>query len=156
MAYIGPGAGFAFLGSFLAVLAGFFLTLASLLSWPFRMAWRALRRRQGFRHARIRKLIFVGLDGLDPARTERLMEEGRLPNLARLREHGCYRRLRTTFPALSPVAWSTFATGVSPARHNIFDFLNRNLKSYLPELSSAKVSKPSRVLRLKRWSIHLA
>jgi predicted AlkP superfamily phosphohydrolase/phosphomutase len=156
LAYIGPGAGFAFLGSFLAVLAGFFLTLASLLSWPFRMAWRALRRRQGFRHARIRKLIFVGLDGLDPARTERLMEEGRLPNLARLREHGCYRRLRTTFPALSPVAWSTFATGVSPARHNIFDFLNRNLKSYLPELSSAKVSKPSRVLRLKRWSIPLA
>lgn len=156
LAYIGPGAGFAFLGSFLAVVAGFFLTMLSLLAWPFRMAWRGVRRRKGFRRARIKKLIFLGLDGFDPARAERLMAQGKLPHLARLRELGCYRRLRTTFPSLSPVAWSTFATGVNPARHNIFDFLNRNLKSYLPELSSAKVSGPSRVLRVGRWRIPLA
>ena len=42
------------------------------------------------------------------------MAEGKLPNLARLTSRAAYSRLRTTFPALSPVAWSTFATGVNP------------------------------------------
>jgi len=54
------------------------------------------------------------------------------------------------------VAWSTFATGVNPAKHNIFDFLNRNLKSYVPELFSAKVSNPRRILRLGKWRIPLS
>jgi predicted AlkP superfamily phosphohydrolase/phosphomutase len=156
LAYIGPGAGFAFLGSFLSIVAGFFLTLASLLAWPFRMAWRVMRRRRGFRHARAHRAIFLGLDGLDPGLTERFMQEGRLPNLSRLREQGAYRRLRTTFPSLSPVAWSTFATGVNPAKHNIFDFLNRSLKTYIPELSSAHVGRPSRVLKMGKLRIPLS
>jgi predicted AlkP superfamily phosphohydrolase/phosphomutase len=156
LAYIGPGAGFAFLGSFLTLVAGFFLSLFSFLVWPFRMAWRAVRRRKGFRHAQVKKIVFLGLDGLDPRLTERFMAEGKLPNLARLAAAGGYRRLRTTFPSLSPVAWSTFATGVSPAKHNIFDFLDRSLKTYLPELSSARVGKPERVLRLGRWRIPLS
>ena len=104
-AYVGPGAGFAFLGSFLTLIAGFFLSVFSLLLWPFRMLWRLALRQQGFRHARIRKLIFLGLDGLDPNLTERFLAEGKLPNLARLKDQGGFRRLRTTFPALSPVAW---------------------------------------------------
>ncbi|HVX66073.1 MAG TPA: alkaline phosphatase family protein, partial [Bryobacteraceae bacterium] len=87
---------------------------------------------------------------------ERLMEAGKLPNLARLKQQGSFRRLRTTFPALSPVAWSTFATGVSPARHNMFDFLNRSLKTYLPELSSARVREPERVLKLGKYRIPLS
>jgi len=155
-AYIGPGAGFAFLGSFLTLVAGFFLSALSLVLWPFRVAWRAIRRRKGFRDAQVRRIIFLGLDGLDPRLTERWMAEGKLPNLARLAAEGSYTRLRTTFPALSPVAWSTFATGVSPARHNIFDFLDRNLKSYLPRLSSARVGKPERVLRIGRLRIPLS
>jgi predicted AlkP superfamily phosphohydrolase/phosphomutase len=156
LAYVGPGAGFAFLGSFLTLIAGFFLSLLSLLSWPFRLAWRAVRRRKGYRRARVNKIIFLGLDGLDPRLTERLMAEGKLPNLARLAAQGSYTRLRTTFPALSPVAWSTFATGVSPAKHNIFDFLDRSLKSYVPQLSSARVGQPGRVLRLGRLRIPLS
>ena len=155
LAYIGPGAGFAF-GSFLSVAAGFLLTLASLVAWPFRAVWSALRRRSAFRRARARRAIFLGLDGLDSGMTERFMSEGRLPHLARLRKEGGYRRLRTTFPALSPVAWSTFATGVNPARHNIFDFLNRNLKTYVPELAAARVERPRRHLRLGKWSIPLS
>ena len=156
LAYVGPGAGFAFLGSFLTLAAGFFLSVFSLFSWPFRMAWRAVRRRNGYRRARVKKIIFLGLDGLDPRLTERLMAEGKLPNLARLAAGGSYTRLRTTFPALSPVAWSTFATGVSPAKHNIFDFLERSLRSYLPQLSSARVGKPEHVLRLGRLRIPLS
>lgn len=167
VAYVGPGAGFAFLGSFLALFLSVLAGIASLLIWPFRMLWRALRRvmlrSRGPRTARVKKAIFLGLDGLDPAVTEKLMAEGKLPNLARLKEQGSYRRLRTTYPALSPVAWSTFATGVNPARHNIFDFLNRDLRSYMPELSSAKVrpargrfSKPTVEMRRKSepfWKI---
>ena len=114
LAYIGPGAGFAFLGSFLSILGGVLLGLISFLLWPVRMFWGALTGRQGYKHAKVKKLIFLGLDGLDPGLAERYMKEGKLPNLSRLREQGGFNRLRTTFPALSPVAWSTFATGVIP------------------------------------------
>ena len=136
-AYVGPGAGFAFLGSFLTLVLSVLAGLASILIWPFRVVRAAFHRRRGA----VRKIIFLGFDGLDPRVTERLMDEGQLPNFVRLREQGGYRRLRTTFPALSPVAWSTFATGVNPGKHNIFDFLTRDLRTYVPELSSAKVTR---------------
>ncbi len=155
-AYIGPGAGFAFLGSFLSVLGGALLGVASILLWPFRMAMRAVSGKRGYKRAKVRKLIFLGLDGLDPSLAERYMSEGKLPNLSRLREQGSFHRLRTTFPALSPVAWSTFATGVNPARHAMFDFLNRDLRSYMPELSSARVHGPERVLKVGRYRIPLS
>ena len=118
-AYIGPGAGFAFLGSLLSFLSAILAGIVSAVIWPFRMVWLWLTRRG---RSRVKKVIFLGFDGLDPVITERLMAEGRLPNFARLRDQGSYRRLRTTFPALSPVAWATFATGVNPARHNVFDW----------------------------------
>jgi len=144
-AYVGPGAGFAFLGSFLTLVLAVLAGLASLLIWPFRAFWMLLRRPRG----PVKKAIFLGFDGLDPAVTERLMAEGKLPNFSRLRAEGGYSRLRTTFPALSPVAWSTFATGVNPAKHNIFDFLNRDLRTYAPELSSAKVRPDGVEMRRK-------
>ncbi len=155
-AYIGPGAGFAFLGSFLTLLGGFFLSVVSILSWPFRMVWRLIRGAQGYKHAKIKKLIFLGLDGLDPSLTEKFMAAGKLPNLKKLQEQGGFRRLRTTFPPLSPVAWSTFATGVNPARHSMFDFLNRNLNSYRPELSSTRVRNPKRMLKIGKYRIPLS
>ncbi len=156
IAYIGPGAGFAFLGGFLSTLGGAFLTALSFLLWPIRTARALIRRRHGFRKAKIQRLIFLGLDGLDPRLTQRFMAEGRLPNLQRLQQQGSFHRLRTTFPSLSPVAWSTFATGVNPAKHNIFDFLNRSLQSYIPELSSSKVRPPRRILRIGRFRIPLS
>jgi predicted AlkP superfamily phosphohydrolase/phosphomutase len=156
IAYIGPGAGFAFLGSFLTLVTGLIMGALSVLLWPFRVLWRTARRRGSYARAKARKVIVLGLDGLDPRTTERLMEDGKLPNMAKLRANGSYQRLRTTFPALSPVAWSTFATGVSPAKHNIFDFLDRDLRTYMPQLSSARVGKPSRVLKLGRYRIPLS
>src|SRR6476660_4952284 len=154
--YIGPGAGFEFFSSFLTLLGSLFLTLGSFLSWPFRMLWMAARGRRGYRNAKVKKLLFLGLDGFDPGLAERFMAEGKLPNFSRLASEGSYRRLRTTFLPLSPVAWSTFATGVNPAQHNIFHFLNRDLQSHIPELSSARIRPPRRSLRLGRWTIPLS
>lgn len=54
VAYVGPGAGFAFLGSLLALVAGFLLSLASLLLWPFRVLRASIRRRRAFRLVRVR------------------------------------------------------------------------------------------------------
>jgi predicted AlkP superfamily phosphohydrolase/phosphomutase len=156
LAYIGPGAGFAFLGSFVSILGGVILGLISFLLWPIRVLWGALTGRQGYKHAKVKKLIFLGLDGLDPGLAERYMKEGKLPNLSRLREQGGFHRLRTTFPALSPVAWSTFATGVNPARHAMFDFLNRSLSSYMPYLSSSRVTGPARIFKLGKYRIPLS
>ncbi len=79
LAYIGPGAGFAFLGSFLTLLTSLVLSVVSLLAWPFRMLWLLVRRTQGYRKARVKKVIFLGLDGFDPGLAERFMAEGKLP-----------------------------------------------------------------------------
>lgn len=155
-AYVGPGAGFAFIGSFLTLAVSLVASVMSLLVWPFRVAWHALRNRGLVGKAVVRKAIFLGLDGLDPNLTERWMAEGKLPNFSRLQSLGCYHRLRTTFPALSPVAWATFATGVNPAKHNIFDFLNRDLRTYAPELSSARVHPASRYLKIGKWKLPLS
>lgn len=155
-AYIGPGAGFAFLGSFLTIVLSLLASFVSLLMWPVRMVWLLFRRKRGFGKARVKKVIFLGLDGLDPGLTERFMAEGKMPHLKQLAQTGTYSRLRTTFPALSPVAWSTFATGVNPAKHNIFDFLNRDLRSYAPQLSSAAVKPARRVLRIGKYRIPLS
>ena len=79
------------------------------------------------------RLIVLGFDGVDPNLAEAWMEEGKLPNLARLRRSGGYRRMLSSNPAESPVAWSAFACGANPAQTNIFDFLRRRAGSYNPE-----------------------
>jgi predicted AlkP superfamily phosphohydrolase/phosphomutase len=84
----------------------------------------------------MKKVIVIGLDGLEPKVAEPMLASGELPNLARLRQQGGYCRLQTTYPAQTPVAWSTFATGTNPGGHGIFDFLRRDPKTYLPALAT--------------------
>ncbi len=72
------------------------------------------------------KVIVLGFDGMDPKLCERLMDAGELPNLAKMRESGGYRRLATTIPPQSPVAWASFITGADPGVHGIFDFIHRD------------------------------
>ncbi len=151
-AYIGPGAGFAVLGSFLVIFTTILIAIASILVWPFRALWRFATGQRPPRAA-IKRLIFVGLDGQDPGLTDRFMKEGLLPNFAKLAKTGSYRRLRTTYPSISPVAWSSFSTGVHPARHNIFDFLDRDRRTYLPVLSSAYIGKVDRFFKLGRYLV---
>jgi len=146
-AYIGPGAGFALLSSFFVFAVTMLVAALALLAWPFRWLWRVVRR-PSIPRPLIKRLIVVGLDGQDPELTERYLRAGKLPNFRKLAESGGYSRLRTTFPSVSPVAWSSFSTGTNPARHNIFDFLNRDWRTYLPILSSTSIGKTSRFLRI--------
>jgi predicted AlkP superfamily phosphohydrolase/phosphomutase len=153
-AYVGPGAGFALLSSFLVVFTTLVLAIASLLVWPFRMSWRAFKLRTRPKPW-VKRVIVVGFDGQDPKLTEKYLAEGRLPNFEKLKRMGCYRRLGTTYPALSPVAWSSFATGTNPARHNIFDFLNRDRRTYLPLLSSTHIGGVEKTFGIGRYRIPL-
>jgi len=154
-AYIGPGAGIAFVSSFLVVLATIFLAFVTLLTWPFRWLIRLVRGRTALRRSRVRRVIIVGLDGQDPKLTRRFMDQGLLPNFARLQQMGSYSDLQTTYPAESPVAWSSFQTGCNPGRHKVFDFLVHNRKSYLQELCSARIEAHSRHLSIGPYKIPL-
>ncbi len=87
------------------------------------------------------KVIVLGFDGVDARLTEQWMNEGKLPNLARLRAEGTFRPLRPTIPAQTPVSWSTFSTGIDPGRTGIFDFLRRDPKNYLPVFAAFDETK---------------
>ncbi|MEW6443416.1 MAG: alkaline phosphatase family protein [bacterium] len=147
--YIGPGAGFALLVPFFSFFVVFLLTLAALLSWPFRLLLGAARKPAARPDRKVRRAIVIGFDGMEPGLAERFMGQGLLPNLSGLREQGTFCPLGTTLPALSPVAWSTFQTGVNPGKHAIFDFIRRDARTYLGKLSSARIRPPRRRLRLK-------
>jgi hypothetical protein len=117
------------------------------------MAWRAIRRKKPQRAKRVDKVVILGLDGLDPVICERLMDAGELPNFTRLRSSGSYHRLGTSTPAMSPVAWSCFATGTDASRHGVFDFLSRDPKTYLPRLSSSTVYGEAKFLNIGGFRI---
>lgn len=98
------------------------------------------------RVSEIKKVIVVGLDGLEPSIVERLLGDGQLPNFARLLpSDNALPRVGTTTPAQTPVAWSTFATGMNPGGHGIFDFLRRDAQRYLPDLGLVRYQQKSAV-----------
>ena len=103
-----------------------------------------------------RRVIVLGLDGLDPNIAQALMDEGRMPHFRRLAEMGTFARLGTTMPALSPVAWSTFITGTDPGSHTIADFIMRDRFTYEPYFSIWESTEPSRRLRIGDYEIALS
>ena len=101
------------------------------------------------------RTIVLGFDGMDPKLAERWMAEGILPNFSKLRDLGHFQPLDTTNPAQSPVAWATFATGLNPGAHGIFDFLHRNPETYGPEYSITTVEPPESVIGAFGWQLPL-
>ncbi|MCX7017283.1 MAG: alkaline phosphatase family protein, partial [Candidatus Sumerlaeota bacterium] len=152
-AYIGPGAGFAFVSSFFVLFITILLAFFVLLTWPIRWVWRTLKGARA--EGREGRVVVVGLDGQDPELTEAMMNRGELPNFARLRERGAFARLQTSLLSESPVAWSSFQTGSNPGKHRIFDFLVPNRKSHLPQLSSANVEPSTRGISIGPYRIPL-
>ena len=155
-AYVGPGAGIAIATTALAFLVSIVLVLVGLLLWPVRFVYRLITRKRPPKPAAIDRAVVIGLDGLDPDVCQKMMDEGKLPTLSALADMGMFRKLSTTYPAMSPVAWSTFATGVNPAKHGIFDFLTRDPNSYQPDLSSAEVAPPKRHINIGKFQIPIS
>jgi predicted AlkP superfamily phosphohydrolase/phosphomutase len=89
------------------------------------------------------KVFLIGFDGMDPTLARRWMAEGKLPNLSRLAREGSFSPLHTTQPSESPTAWASFATGVNPGKHNIFDFLVRDFETYMPDLAMVRREPPA-------------
>lgn len=144
-AYVGPGAGFGIVTSFLVFVNAIVVSLLSALLWPVNILLRFLRKRRREHRAMAGRVVILGLDGLSPSIARELMEKGGMPNLRRLSEAGVFTELVTTCPGISPVAWSSFQTGVNPGRHGIFDFLAPDRDRYIPVLSSVETGNaPSR------------
>ena len=152
-AYIGPGAGFAVVGSFLVMFTAIISAILALFTWPLRYIIRSIRNRHVLRRSRVKKFVVLGLDGMDPMLADKFLAEGKLPNLDKIRRQGCLKRLATTVPSMSPVAWSSFQTGVNPGKHNIFDFLTRDKQTYQPKLSSVDIRGCSRIINLGKYQL---
>src|SRR5947209_1316531 len=86
--------------------------------------WLGSRRRVS--RAAGKKVIVIGIDGMDPRLCESMMKAGQLPHLARLRATGGFSDLGTSIPPQSPVAWANFINGAGPGSHGIFDFIHRH------------------------------
>ena len=100
-----------------------------------------------------RRVVVLGLDGLDPKIIQALMDEGRAPNFSKLAAMGSFHELGTTMPALSPVAWSTFITGTDPGSHTIADFIMRDPLTYEPYFSIWESSPPARTFSLGDYEL---
>jgi predicted AlkP superfamily phosphohydrolase/phosphomutase len=120
-------------------------------AWPVAVALAAATAcgdgapRTRAKPAHPRGLIVLGIDGMDPVITRRLLAAGELPHLRRLAERGGFVELATTSPPQSPVAWSTFVTGLGPDGHGIFDFVHRDPHHLEPYLSTSRTSSPDAI-----------
>ena len=156
-AYIGPGAGFVFVSSFLALFVSFFLAFLYLISWPVRSLVKSLLKKKRVDSGTApRRVIVLGLDGFDPKLVDRYMSGGKLPHFEQLKNSGTFVPLATSYPSISPVAWSSFATGTDASYHNIFDFLTRDPCTYAPTLSSVEIEKAAKSLPLGKYRIALS
>lgn len=81
------------------------------------------------------RVIVLAFDGLDPILLNNGLKKNVLPNFQKVKDKGFYSELATTMPPQSPVAWASFTTGVSPGKHNIYDFITRNPENYQLDLT---------------------
>ena len=88
------------------------------------------------------QVVVLGFDGMSPILAAKFMQEGKLPNFARLAQTGTFAKLGTTNPPESPVAWASFATGLNPGGTGIYDFLARDPETYLPRIALVAKEKP--------------
>jgi Tfp pilus assembly protein PilF/arylsulfatase A-like enzyme len=98
-------------------------------AWPLLMVLLALSAFSCSRDADRGRVIVLGLDGVDPDVVELLVSEDKLPNFAKLRQAGAHARLLSSRPLLSPILWTTIATGKPPEQHAITDFATVNEKT---------------------------
>jgi predicted AlkP superfamily phosphohydrolase/phosphomutase len=89
-----------------------------------------------------KKVIVIGIDGMDPRLCRSMMQAGLLPNLAKLSAKGGFSNLATSMPPQSPVAWANFINGSGPGSHGIFDFIHRHPHDQCAPFYSAAETLP--------------
>lgn len=94
------------------------------------------------------RAVVVGWDGATFDILKPMLAAGRMPHLAALLARGVHGRLRSTVPPVTPVAWTSFATGTSPGRHGIFDALTLDPASHAVRFVSAAMRRVAPV-----WSV---
>jgi len=107
-----------------------------------------------FRHTG-KRVIVLGIDGMDPDFLREFIDRGMMPNCAKLAAEGSFKPLLSSQPPQSPVAWSNFITGMDPGGHGIFDFIHREPASRIPYLSTSKMEDASSILKIGKYRIPL-
>lgn len=100
-----------------------------------------------------KKVIVIGMDGLDHGLVNGWIEAGKLPSFRKVLEGGGdIRPLRSSIPPQTPVAWSNFIAGTDPGGHGIFDFFRRdplNLDpAHILDFSATETSSAKHSVRL--------
>ncbi|HPA46424.1 MAG TPA: alkaline phosphatase family protein [bacterium] len=118
--------------------------------------------RRSARGSNGKKVIILGIDGMDPNLLKKYVDEGIMPNFQRLISEGDFKPLQTSQPPQSPVAWSTFITGMDPGGHGIYDFIHRDLETFqLPGQAGvysamSRSDGPEQTVGVGKWVIPLS
>jgi len=97
------------------------------------------------------RLIILGFDGLDPTIVDTLTKQGKLPNLARLREQGAWGRLQSIHPSISAVIWTSIATGTTMIKHGIVSWTYIREKGIDVPYNRSEVRQPPVWEILDQW-----
>jgi predicted AlkP superfamily phosphohydrolase/phosphomutase len=91
--------------------------------------------------AREKKVVLLGLDGTPYTLLKKFCEDGTMPNLAKISSSGSLRQMDVSIPEVSSTSWTCFYTGMNPAQHGIFGFLDlqpNSYKIYFPNSKNVK------------------
>ncbi len=103
-----------------------------------------------------RKIMVIGIDGMEWDIMGPLLEEGRLPTFARVLSEGAWGELRSLDVLESPVIWTSIATGKLPEKHGIMGFAKKRPAGgqLVPVTSNVRrVEAIWDILGSKGWSI---
>src|SRR5260370_13779429 len=112
-----------------------------------------LRTRREESPAPKKRLLILGVDGMDPQLLRQYMNEGKMPNFAALAPRGSFLNLQTSTPPQSPEAWANLITCMNPGGHGIFDFIHRDPATLAPYFSPSKGTPPNQ--KLGRVSVEI-
>ncbi|MBN1583748.1 MAG: alkaline phosphatase family protein [Anaerolineae bacterium] len=87
------------------------------------------------------RLVVIGLDGTPYTFLQRMVQENRMPNFAQITKNAGMTRMNSVYPTVSSVAWSCYMTGVNPAKHGIYGFVDRKPGSYDITIPSSRMMK---------------
>ncbi|MEW5806745.1 MAG: tetratricopeptide repeat protein [Acidobacteriota bacterium] len=76
-----------------------------------------------------KKVLLIGIDGADFDIMNSLIGMGKLKNISILASSAAFGEIETIKPIISPIIWTSIATGMPPLRHGILDFLSLDPES---------------------------